>query len=255
MKPKLEVCGVSYSYHSLEGETLALSNISFTVKNGEFVAIVGPSGCGKSTLLSLFGGLLELAEGSILIDGVPVKDSHSSIGYMLQKDHLFEWRTIYANTALGLEIQRKLNDESKENLYAMLELYGLSEFKDAHPSELSGGMRQRAALIRTLALKPDLLLLDEPFSALDYQTRLSVCDDISTIIRETHKTAILITHDLAEAVSVADRIIVLTNRPAQIKTIISIPFDEQYRSPLERRNSPEFSAYFNQVWKELQTDE
>lgn len=255
MKPKLEVCGVSYSYHSLEGETLALSDISFTVKNGEFIAIVGPSGCGKSTLLSLFGGLLELAEGSILIDGVPLKDSNSNIGYMLQKDHLFEWRTIFANAALGLEIQKKLNNEAKESLHGMLELYGLSEFKDAHPSELSGGMRQRVALIRTLALKPDLLLLDEPFSALDYQTRLAVGDDISTIIRETHKTAVLITHDLAEAVSVADRIIVLTDRPARIKAILSLPFDEKYKRPLERRNSPEFSTYFNQVWKELQNDE
>ena len=255
MKPKLEVCGVSYSYHSLEGETLALSDISFTVKNGEFISIVGPSGCGKSTLLSLFGGLLELAEGTILVDGIPVEKTDSNIGYMLQKDHLFEWRSIYNNASLGLEIQNKLDDKAKDRLHQMLGLYGLSDFKDAHPSELSGGMRQRVALVRTLALNPDLLLLDEPFSALDYQTRLAVCDDISSIIRETHKTAILITHDLAEAVSVADRIIVLTKRPARIKTILEIPFGEKYQRPLERRNSPDFSTYFNRVWKELQTDE
>lgn len=252
MKPKLEACGVSYSYHSLEGETPALANISFTVTTGEFVAVVGPSGCGKSTLLSLLSGLLEPEEGNVFIDGIPIRQSGASIGYMLQKDHLFEWRTIYGNVSLGLEIQKKLNEASRAHLSEMLSSYGLGGFEAARPSELSGGMRQRAALIRTLALKPDLLLLDEPFSALDYQTRLSVCDDISSIIRSTGKTAILITHDLAEAISVADRIIILSARPGQVKSIFPIDFDEQYDSPLKRRNAPEFSQYFNQVWGELQ---
>lgn len=252
MNPKLEVSGVSYSYHSLEGETLALSNISFTVENGEFIAIVGPSGCGKSTLLSMLSGLLEPDDGTIIIDGIPLHESVSNIGYMLQRDHLFEWRTIFTNAALGLEIQKKMNDQTKEKLHHMLETYGLGNFKSARPSELSGGMRQRAALIRTLVLEPDLLLLDEPFSALDYQTRLSVCDDISTIIKSNGKTAILITHDLSEAISVADRIIVLSKRPGQIKQIFSTPFTNEYQRPLERRNAPEFSLYFNQVWKELQ---
>lgn len=252
MQPKLDVFGVSYSYHSLEGETLALSNISFTVENGEFLAVVGPSGCGKSTLLSILCGLIPPDEGSIIMDSLPLEQSKASIGYMLQRDHLFEWRTIYANVSLGLEIQDKLNDASKEKLHHMLDLYGLKNFEDSKPSSLSGGMRQRAALVRTLALEPDLLLLDEPFSALDYQTRLSVCDDISSIIKSTNKTAILITHDLAEAISVADRIIVLTKRPGRIKSILSTPFDEKYKRPLERRNAPEFSAYFNLVWKELQ---
>ena len=173
MKPKLEACGVSYSYHSLEGETPALFDISFSVTTGEFLAIVGPSGCGKSTLLSLLSGLLEPEEGTVLIDGIPIRDSSASIGYMFQKDHLFEWRTIYGNVSLGLEIQKKLDAKSRALLTEMLKDYGLSGFEAARPSELSGGMRQRAALIRTLALKPDLLLLDEPFSALDYQTRLS----------------------------------------------------------------------------------
>lgn len=253
MKPKLEVHGVSYSYHTLEDETLALSNISFTVENGEFIAIVGPSGCGKSTLLSLLCGLIPLDEGSIFFDGTPLPDSKANIGYMLQRDHLFEWRTILSNAALGLEIQNKLNSDTKQKLHAMLDTYGLGNFEHAHPSELSGGMRQRAALIRTLALEPDLLLLDEPFSALDYQTRLSVCDDISSIIKSTHKTAILITHDLSEAISVADRVIVLSDRPARIKAILPVPFNEACQRPLERRNAPEFSTYFNQVWKELQT--
>ncbi|MBS6644272.1 MAG: ABC transporter ATP-binding protein [Clostridiaceae bacterium] len=252
MKPKLEACEVSYSYHSLDGETLALSDISFSVNNGEFLAVVGPSGCGKSTLLSIFSGLLAPEKGTILIDGVPIEESHAKIGYMLQKDHLFEWRTIYANTALGLEIQKKLNPESKEKLHHMLKTYGLGGFESSKPSELSGGMRQRAALIRTLALEPDLLLLDEPFSALDYQTRLSVCDDISTIIKSAGKTAILITHDLSEAISVADRVVILSPRPGKVKSIIPVSFPDDCTRPLERRNSPDFSLYFNKIWKDLQ---
>jgi len=252
MNPILEACGVSYSYHTLEGETPALSNISFAVTSGEFLSIVGPSGCGKSTLLSLLSGLIKPVTGNIRIDGTPLPESKANIGYMLQKDHLFEWRTILENVALGLEIQKKRDDDSREMLIEMLDTYGLAGFETARPSELSGGMRQRAALIRTLALKPDLLLLDEPFSALDYQTRLSVCDDISTIIRETGKTAILITHDLAEAISVADRILVLSARPAQVVAELPIRFAEKYHSALERRNAPEFSTYFNQVWKVLQ---
>lgn len=252
MKPKLEVSGVSYSYHFLEGETLALSNISFTVENGEFIAIVGPSGCGKSTLLSLLCGLLTPDEGSMKIDGIPLIESNANIGYMLQKDHLFEWRSVFSNVSLGLEIQKKLNSDSKEKLHSMLNTYGLGNFEFSKPSALSGGMRQRAALIRTLALDPDLLLLDEPFSALDYQTRLTVCDDISSIIKSANKTAILITHDLSEAISVADRVIILTKRPGRIKGILSTPFSKEYLRPLERRNSPDFSTYFNQVWKELQ---
>ena len=252
MTAKLEVSGLSYSYHSMDGETQALSNISFTVDTGEFIAIVGPSGCGKSTLLSIFSGLLKPDEGEILIDGIPLPDSKVNIGYMLQKDHLFEWRSILSNAALGLEIQHKMDERHKNDLRELMNSYGLGNFENSRPSELSGGMRQRAALIRTLALEPDILLLDEPFSALDYQTRLSVCDDISTIIRGRHKTAILIIHDLSEAVSVADRIIILSKRPGRIKGILPIPFSTPGLSPLERRNNPEFSGYFNEVWKILQ---
>lgn len=253
MKPKLEACGVSYSYHSLDGETPALSNISFSVSTGEFVSVVGPSGCGKSTLLSLLSGLLTPEEGTVRIDGIPIRESGASIGYMLQRDHLFEWRTIYGNVALGLEIQKKLDDTSRRDLQEMLSAYGLGGFERSRPSELSGGMRQRAALIRTLALKPDLLLLDEPFSALDYQTRLAVCDDISSIIRKTGKTAVLITHDLSEAISTADRVIVLSKRPGSVRAIFPITFSPEYDSPLKRRNAPEFPRYFNLVWEELQT--
>ena len=251
MIPKLEVRSLNYSYHSMDGETQALSNISFTVAPGEFLAVVGPSGCGKSTLLSLICGLLKPSEGNVFLDGTPVTFGDTRIGYMLQKDHLFEWRTIISNACLGLEIQRKLNEESRARVKGLLASYGLEAFANARPSELSGGMRQRAALIRTLALEPDLLLLDEPFSALDYQTRLAVCDDISTIIREQKRTAILITHDLAEAVSVADRILILTKRPGRIKDTLSIKFPDNAMSPLMRRNCPEFSSYFNEVWKRL----
>ena len=279
MIPKLEVSHLCYSYHTMEGETEALSDLSFQVQTGEFLAVVGPSGCGKSTLLSLICGLLKPDSGRILLDGQPVLEGDTRIGYMLQKDHLFEWRTIRSNACLGLEIQKKMDPdhekkveewrtirenaalgleiqhqktrEAMQELDEMLRNYGLAAFASARPSELSGGMRQRAALIRTLALEPDLLLLDEPFSALDYQTRLTVCDDISTIIRSRKKTAVLITHDLSEAVSAADRILILTRRPGRIKDTISITFPKEADSPLKRRNFPEFSVYFNEVWKIL----
>lgn len=253
MEPLLKACGISYSYHTLSGATPALSDISFTVSPGEFLAIVGPSGCGKSTLLNLLSGLLSPEEGSIYIEDTPIREARSGIGYMLQRDHLFEWRSIRENAALGLEIRHQKNKETLQELDEMLESYGLAAFAHAKPSELSGGMRQRAALIRTLILKPDLLLLDEPFSALDYQTRLSVCDDIASIIRDTKKTAILITHDLAEAISTADRVLVLSARPGRIRAEISLSFSDQYDSPLKRRNAPEFSGYFNQVWNELRS--
>ncbi len=264
MPPKLKLDRVKCSYHRPEGETLALSNISFTVSPGEFLAVVGPSGCGKSTLLSLICGLIPPDEGSILLDGSPIQSpgAQGRIGYMLQKDHLFEWRSILSNAFLGPELLHSLTPSCKEEIEAMLDTYGLGAFKHSRPSQLSGGMRQRAALVRTLALKPELLLLDEPFSALDYQTRLSVCDDISSIIRSAGKTAVLVTHDLSEAISIADRVIVLTNRPGRIKTIVPITFAAETSSPkgvgvrpLERRNMPEFSAYFNLLWKELQSHE
>ncbi|MEY8338917.1 ATP-binding cassette domain-containing protein [Lachnospiraceae bacterium 62-35] len=248
--PLLDVCNINYSYHTLDGETLALSNISFNVKQGEFIAIVGPSGCGKSTLLSLISNLLTPDEGVILLNGRPVSRSESFVGYMPQRDQLFEWRSILSNVGLGLEIQKRINPETTKRLNTLLETYGLGDFKKSKPSQLSGGMRQRAAFIRTLVLEPELLLLDEPFSALDYQTRLSVCDDISFMIRHTGKTAILITHDLSEAISMADRIIILSARPGMIKKIMPLSF-EQAKTPLERRNAPEFPSYFNQLWKEL----
>ena len=254
MTPKLEVNGVDFSYHTLEGETKALSDISFHVNSGEFLCIVGPSGCGKSTLLSLLSGLLAPERGEILLDGIPVAKGSSGIGYMLQRDHLFEWRTIFSNASLGLEVQGKCDPGHIGRLRELLDAYGLQYFYDARPSELSGGMRQRAALIRTLALKPDLLLLDEPFSALDYQTRLNVSDDIGKILKKQRKPAILVTHDISEAISMADRVIILSSRPAIIRKIVPIHFNLENRTPMSSRNAPDFKSYFNLIWKELNHD-
>lgn len=255
MEPTLVLKNIDYSYHTPEGETKALTDISFEVYPGEFVAVVGPSGCGKSTLLSLISGLLIPENGCIEIDGHPITGKPSNIGYMLQHDHLFEWRSIYKNITLGLEIQHTLTPQTRQKAYDLLKQYGLEQFANSRPSELSGGMRQRAALIRTLILDPDLLLLDEPFSALDYQTRLNVSDDIGQILRKEKKTAILVTHDLSEAVSLADRIIVLTKRPAKIAQIIPVSFSSEITTPMQRRNAPEFKYYFNLIWKELNTNE
>ena len=251
MPPILEVSGLSYSYHTISGETKALSDISFQVETGEFIAIVGPSGCGKSTLLSLISGLLPPEEGSILINGVPLSKSQCRIGYMLQSDQLFEWRTIIQNAALGLEIQKKMDHAAEDRLHRLLKLYGLEQFEHSRPSELSGGMRQRAALIRTLALEPELLLLDEPFSALDYQTRLNVSDDIGKILKKQRKPAILVTHDISEAISMADRVLILSKRPATVIKIVPIDLDMKDRTPLSSRNAPAFKSYFNLIWKEL----
>ncbi len=248
MENILELKNISHAYHGLEGETLALSHLSFSLKQGDFVSIVGPSGCGKSTLLSIISGLIPPENGSVVLNG-------SHIGYMLQKDHLLEWRSVYRNIILGLEIQHKISSETKEKALKLLKQYGLEQFANAKPSELSGGMRQRVALIRTLILEPDLLLLDEPFSALDYQTRLSVSDDIGQIIRREGRTAILVTHDLAEAISLGDRVIVLTERPGSVKTIVPITFPPGKNTPLLRRNTPEFNEYFHTIWKELHVDE
>ncbi len=247
----LELKNINYSYHSLHGETKALENISFGVKEGEFAAIVGPSGCGKSTLLSIISGLLKPKSGTIAVNHSDGSLGYPKIGYMLQHDHLFEWRTIYQNVLLGLEIQNKKTPEHLEYVEQLLKDYGLYDFKNKRPSELSGGMKQRAALIRTLALKPEILLLDEPFSALDYQTRLMVSADICNLIRQTKKTVIIITHDLSEAISLTDRIIVLSRRPAIVKREVPIILSAEHGDPLGARNAPEFSRYFKLLWEEM----
>ena len=233
----------------------ALGRLVYAADRQMFAVVTASPGCGKSTLLSLLCGLLTPESGTVEFKGEPVcEKNRRQIGYMLQHDHLFEWRSVRKNILLGLEIQKKISEESLLEADHLLKLYGLYDFKDAKPSQLSGGMRQRAALIRTLLLHPDLLLLDEPFSALDYQTRLSVCDDIAGIIKKEEKTAILVTHDLSEAVSLGDRIIILTPPPARIQTIITTDFPKNV-SPLGRRNIGIFTEYFNQIWKEMNPNE
>lgn len=246
----IEISHVSLKYQSPDGEVEALRDVSFSMDKGEFVSIVGPSGCGKSTLLSLIAGLEKPCSGEIRVDGEPVVKPSSKVGLMPQRDQLFDWRTILSNALLGPQIRRENTAEARARVDELLRRYELDGFADKMPSQLSGGMRQRCALIRTLAAEPEILLLDEPFSALDYQTRLAVSDDIFRIIRREHKTALLVTHDISEAISMSDRVIVLSHRPAVVKAIHSL---DRYQGlfPIERRNTVGFSELFNEIWKEL----
>lgn len=252
-KNLLEIKNLQLIYHSKQGENKALSDISFNIKQGELVSIVGPSGCGKTTILSLIAGLISSSSGEIILDKTKVDGINKQVGYMFQKDHLFDWLTIWKNVLLGLDISKNKTKQNQKQILDLLKKYGLIEFINAKPRELSGGMRQRVALIRTLALSPKLLLLDEPFSALDYQTRLLVGEDVWNIIKKENQTAIMVTHDISEAISLSDKVIVLSKRPSVVKTIIDIPFNMQ--SPLKRRENRQFSAIFDKVWKELVTDE
>lgn len=250
MPPILNLQNVSLTYHSLVGETEALKYINFTVEEGQFIAVLGPSGCGKTTILSLISGLITPTYGQVFIDNEPVITTNDKTGYMFQKDHLFEWRSILNNIILGLEVKKIKTKENMTFVNELIKKYGLSEFKNHYPNELSGGMRQRVALIRTLSLKPKILLLDEPFSALDYQTRLEVCDDVAKIIKQEQKTTIFVTHDIAEAISMADKIIILSERPAMIKKIINIPFSKE-TTPLKKRENPDFRLLFEEIYEEL----
>lgn len=245
----LELNNVGLIYQSKTGETEAIKQFNLKVQKDEFVAIVGPSGCGKTTMLSVMSGILPATSGKVLLGGVDIREAKTYIGYMFQRDELFEWRTVWQNIMLGLEIKKQKSNEQSDYAKSLIEKYGLKDFINKKPRELSGGMRQRVALIRTLVLSPQILLLDEPFSALDFQTRLSVCDDVSNIIKSEHKTAILVTHDISEAISMADRVVVLTKRPATIKKEFSINLDG--KTPLEKREDPKFSNLFNEIWKEL----
>lgn len=251
----LEVTNVSKKYQSKKGETLALEDVSFNVNTGEFLSIIGPSGCGKSTLLSIIAGLEPKSSGEIYIENEKIENVSPKVGYMLQRDCLLEWRSILSNTMFGLEIKGRKSKEDKEYVEDLLKKYDLYEFKDKYPSELSGGMRQRVALIRTLAIRPKILLLDEAFSALDYQTRIMVTNDIYSILRKENITAIIVTHDISEAISMSDRVLVLTSRPGKIKNIHSIDFEIADRTPLNCRENPKFSKYFNTLWRELGVDE
>ena len=241
----LEIKNLSKIYHTNKSEIPAIENLNLNIKDGEFVAIVGPSGCGKTTLLSILCGLENKTSGEILF---PKKELR--MGYMLQNDTLFPWLNILDNCLLGLRIKGEVNSENIERVKKLLDTYGLKEFIFKYPRNLSGGMRQRVALIRTLAINPDILLLDEPFSALDYQTRLAVSDDVWKIIKKEGKTTIMITHDVAEAISMADRVVVLSNRPSRVKKIYNIEMKNK-STPIKNRNLEEFKDYYDKIWKDI----
>ncbi len=246
----VELNNIGLTYQSPDGEVEALRDAGFGVEEGELVSLVGPSGCGKSTLLSIIAGLEVPSCGSVRVDGELISAPSPKVGYMPQRDQLFPWRTIWGNVTLGLELRGENCPSRKAAVRALLERYGLASFAQKTPAQLSGGMRQRCALIRTLATDPKLLLLDEPFSALDYQTRLLVSADIWSIIRQEHKTALLVTHDIAESLSLSDRIVVLSRRPAMVKAVHE-PVELRDLPPLGRRDHPAFQHYFNTIWKEL----
>lgn len=248
-------------YHEPHAETLAIDDISLAIGRGEFTAIVGPSGCGKTTLLSMLAGILKPSGGEVEVLGKKLYENKTQkglrvsndTGYMLQRDNLLDWRTIEENVLLGLEIKHMLNDETRQYARELLSRYGLADFMKLYPRQLSGGMRQKVALIRTLVFRPSLLLLDEPFSALDFQTRLLLADEVSAIIRSEGCTAVLVTHDISEAISMCDRVAVLTARPASVRREIEISLTGQ--TPLERRNDSKFKDYFNTVWREMMKNE
>ena len=250
----IELQHVALTYQSPDGEVEALKDITFEMAEGEFVSIVGPSGCGKSTLLSLIAGLERPTAGTVLVDGESVRAPTPKVGLMPQQDQLFPWQTIWDNVNLGPVIRRSDTPEVQQRIRELLERYELSDFAGKLPGQLSGGMRQRCALIRTLATDPKILLLDESFSALDYQTRLSVSADICRIIRQERKTALLVTHDISEAISMSDRVVVLSRRPAVIRAVHDLAEMEELR-PMERRDSAAFRRFFNLIWKELELDE
>ena len=241
----LTIKKLSKIYHTNKSEIPAIKDLNLNIKEGEFVAIVGPSGCGKTTLLSILCSLEEKSQGEIIYT-----QGKQKMGYMLQNDTLFPWLNILDNTLLGLKIEKNITKENIQKVTKLLETYGLKDFIKKYPNNLSGGMRQRVALIRTLATNPDILLLDEPFSALDYQTRLAVSDDVWKIIKKEKKTTIMITHDIAEAISMADRIIVLTNRPAKVKSIYTIEMKNK-QNPINNRKQKEFQYYYDKIWKDI----
>ncbi|QSO54534.1 ABC transporter ATP-binding protein [Alicyclobacillus curvatus] len=249
---QIELRNVSLRYFTSKEETEALRTVDLTIDEGEFVAIVGPSGCGKSTLLSLISGMLQPTSGEVLLYGKRVTEPSKRVGYMLQHDYLFEWRDVLHNVLVGAEVRGMNMKSATKRAQSLLERYGLGDFARHNPKQLSGGMRQRVALIRTLVVQPDVLLLDEPFSALDFQTRLSLSDEIGTILREQHKTVILVTHDISEAISMADRIVVMSNRPSKVKSDHHISFAGDRPSPVMARQRPEYNGYFQTIWGELE---
>ncbi|WP_442604015.1 ABC transporter ATP-binding protein [Paenibacillus sp. KN14-4R] len=255
MENAVELNGVTHIYVTEQRASLVLNYISFTVKSGEFVSLIGPSGCGKTTLLSIIAGLIKPTEGIVKVADAEVKRPTERIGYMLQQDYLFPWRTIWSNAMIGLELLGRKSLEEKQYVEHLLEEMGLASYKDFMPSQLSGGMRQRVALVRTLATKPDILLLDEPFSALDYQTKLQLEDLVVDTLRAHQKTAVLVTHDISEAIAMSDRIIVLEPNPGQVRQTFDIPDDIRTRLPLDAREHTSFQPLFRKIWNEFEAME
>ena len=253
-----ELRGASLIYHEKRGETAAVENVSLAVGKGEFVSLVGPSGCGKTSILSMLAGLAEPSRGEALVLGARPDPRTNATGYMLQRDHLLDWRTIEDNIMLGLEVKGRLNDETRAYALELLDMCGLTDFRRHYPRQLSGGMRQKTALVRTLAFSPELLLLDEPFSALDYQTRLLLANEVHGIIKRGGYTAVLVTHDISEAIAMSDRILVFTPRPARLRREIRVgqellrDAEGRILTPFERRNRAGFNEYFDLVWSELE---
>lgn len=243
MNKILSLNNISKVYHTNKEEILAIDKITLDINEKDFIAIVGPSGCGKSTLLSILNNQENISSGNIETYG-------KTIGYMLQEDALFEWLNVLDNCLLGLKITNKLNLESKRYVINLINKYGLKDFIYSYPSSLSGGMRQRVSLIRALALSPDILLMDEPFSALDYQSRINISNDVYNILKKENKTLILVTHNLTEAINMCSKVIVLTKRPAKIKSIYNIKFDENIKQE-EKRNTQEFNDYYNLIWRDI----
>lgn len=241
----LEIKNLSKKYHTKEGEILAIENVHIEVNEGDFIALVGSSGCGKSTLLNIIAGLDYASSGEVIFS----RDNFR-IGYMFQSDCLFPWLTIYENCLLGLKIENKNTKENQEYVLNLLKKYNLYEFKDKYPTCLSGGMKQRIALIRTLALKPDILLLDEPFNALDYQSRLAISNDVYEIIKKEGQTAIMVTHDISEAVSMSSKVYVLSKRPSTIKKVYEIALENK-QDPISNRKDKRFMEYYDKLWKDL----
>lgn len=245
MNNVLRINNLSKAYYSLKGEIKAIDNFSLDVSSGDYISIIGSSGCGKSTILNILSLLDKDYDGEILFKSKDIK-----VGYMLQDDSLFDWLTVYQNAIIGLKIKHLLTKENIDYVKSLLIKYGLKDFMNKYPSSLSGGMRQRVALIRTLAIKPDILLLDEPFSALDYQTRLKVGDDVYRIIKEENKTVIMVTHDIAEAVSMSDKVVVLSKRPCKIKNVYDIKLANK-DTPINNRKDEKFAYYYDQLWRDL----
>ncbi|PYI55989.1 ABC transporter ATP-binding protein [Paenibacillus flagellatus] len=252
MKTAVGIYGASHVYVSGKGAFLAVDRVSFALEAGEFVSLVGPSGCGKTTILSMIAGLIEPTEGRVEVGGSRVRGPSDRIGYMLQHDYLFPWRTILDNALIGLELKGKVTEQQKKSAVRLMEEMGLDGVESKYPHQLSGGMRQRAALVRTLMTSPDILLLDEPFSALDYQTKLLLERLVSDTLRSRGKSALLVTHDISEAIAMSDRVIVLDHSPGRVRKEIVVPEPIRRETPMKARELPDFHALFNGIWKEFE---